>query len=273
VKIVLISDIHMDMNKWEWNCLDNISSDINTVVVAGDINNNVMKTCQWLGELRQRFTTIIWVAGNHDNYNLGFHQTRLHDPKWPYPSCVPEIYDHYNRWSIANDIHFLNRSSITIDDVTFLGATGWHDFRAGEPYTTDSQIKAWYDCLNDTTIKWNSHTIQPDHLEPMNAGIKDWEYISRTVSNSIDENLVVVTHHIPHRKLLWHRPQDMIWTKLQGSFANTRMEGISDPKVKYWMYGHTHQRGMTTIGPTTYVCNAKGYRGENPNWEPIVLEV
>lgn len=276
MKFVLVSDVHVDMNRWDWSCLENLSSDVNTLVVAGDISNDIWEASRWLIHAKQRFANVVWVAGNHDFYNIGLHQTRLYDPefdaKWPYPDDVPSILVHYRRWSDANGIHFLHRSKVEIDGVTFVGATGWHDYRGGEPYSTDDQIKVWYDILNDRMIKWQKGLIKPDHLKPFDAGVKDWEYIRDCVS-SVEGPTVVVTHHVPHRRLLWQKPHDRVWTMLHGSFANTRMESIVDPKIRYWIYGHTHQRNMVDIGDTTYVCNARGYHGENKNWEPVVLEV
>ena len=271
-----MSDVHVDLSPWDWSCLDETPSDVNVAVVAGDISNDVWQTSRWLVDLKKRFNTVVWVAGNHDFYNIGFHQTRLYDPEWskiwPYPSDVAEIYDHYRRWSDANGITFLHRRAEMINGVKFVGATGWHDFRGGEPYSTEDQIKVWYDILNDNTIRWQKGLLAPDHLKPMDAGLRDWEAITNLVLGSTDP-VVVITHHIPHRRFLWQKPHDRVWTMLHGSFVNTRMESIVDPSIKYWIYGHTHQRGMMDIGSTTYVCNAKGYHGENPRWEPLILEV
>lgn len=276
MKFVLLSDIHADVNLWNWSMLDGIASDVNVAVVAGDIDNDVWATSRWLLELKQRFNTVIWVAGNHDFYNLGFHQTRLRgsdewEAKWPYPKTVAEIYNHYRRWSEEHGIIFLNRSSVVIDGVRFAGATGWHDYIAGAPHSTEDQIQTWYKCINDTVIKWNN-SVSPDHLAPYEAGVKDANSLAHIVEHSV-EPCVVITHHVPHRSLLWQRPENMIWTMLHGSFANTKLESIKDPKINYWIYGHTHQRNMKMIGDTVYVCNARGYKHENPNWEPIVLEL
>lgn len=268
MKIAVISDIHADLNRWDWNLLSSIPSDIDTIIVAGDIDNRVDAACQWILELRNRFKTVIWVAGNHDFYNIGPKQSELCGYKPPH--TVPEIIAHYRMWSDLNDIVFLHREKFDHNGIRFIGATGWHDYVAGEPYSTDHQISTWYNCISDTHIKWDNG--EPYHVHPYDAGIKDYDAIKYMVEQS-HLPVVVITHHIPHRKLLWHRPNDQTWTMLHGSFANTKLERIVDPKIKYWIYGHTHNRGMTKIGDTEYVCNARGYRYENPSWEPIILEI
>jgi len=276
MKLVLMSDIHADLMPWSWSDLDGVPSDARMAVVAGDISNDVWQTSRWLLDLKSRFDHVIWVAGNHDFYNHGFHRTRLHDPSvasiWPYPADVPEMYDHYQRWSDAHGITFLHRRSVVIDGITFIGATGWHDYRGGEPYSTDDQIKVWYRGMSDSQIRWQKDLLHPDHLKPLDSGILDYESIKGLVSKA-DGPIVVVTHHLPHRRFLWQRPHDPVWTMLHGSFVNTMMENIIDPKIKYWFYGHTHQRGMGDVGTTTYVCNARGYQGENNSWAPLVIEI
>lgn len=276
MKIALISDLHADLNPWNWECMDDVQRETNVLLIAGDLSNDVMEVSRLLVEARRRFEHVIWVPGNHDFYNTGFHRTQLVDhsfaTQWPYPGHMAEMLDHYERWSEHHGITFLHRKSLVLGGITFVGATGWHDYRAGEPYGTEDQIKVWYDCLNDTQIKWRKELIRPDHLSPFDAGVQDWEYIRDSVARA-DGPVVVVTHHLPHRKLTWQRPHNRVWTMLHGSFVNTRMESIVDDRISYWIYGHTHQRNMVDIGGTTYVCNAKGYRSENDNWEPILLEV
>lgn len=275
MEFVLVSDLHVDLNHWDWEVLDPFSS-TKTLVVAGDISNDVWEACRWLREARTRFENLIWVAGNHDFYNLGFHQTRMvnaqFEQEWPYPSCVPEMVQHYRRWCKAHDIHFLHRNSVLIGNVRFIGATGWHDYQAGEPYSSSQQIDAWYRLLHDTHIKWEKSVTEPDHRYALEEGAKDHAYIQDALA-AVTEPVVVITHHLPHRRLSWQRPHDPSWTMIHGSFVNTRMESVSSPHIRYWIHGHTHRRHMVDIDGMTYVCNARGYVGENHRWEPILLEV
>ena len=274
MKICVISDLHIDSNRWDWHLLDPVK-EADVLVVAGDISNDIWVNCNWLKNARSMFNQVIYVAGNHDFYNLGFQQTRLYDPNqehlWPYPSNVPEIIHHYDRWCSQEGIHFLHRQSVTIDSVTFIGATGWHDYTAGTPYTQEMQIQAWYDCLNDTVIKRGENPT-PNHLNPFDAGQKDVQSIMSNLEYAEDCS-VVITHHVPHKDLCWQKPHDRYWTLLHGSFANRSMEKIKNSKIKYWIYGHTHNRSMKDINGITYVCNARGYPNENRDWQPVLLHL
>ena len=61
MKFILISDIHADIHKWDWACMSHLDTTV-PVVVAGDINNDVMATSHWIKDLRNMFSKVIWVA-------------------------------------------------------------------------------------------------------------------------------------------------------------------------------------------------------------------
>lgn len=274
MRFTLISDVHVDNNPWDWNLLQSCDPKI-PMVVSGDISNDVWETSHWIRDLRSRFDQVIWVMGNHDAYNLGFHKSRPHDPQfsatWPYPRNVAEIYDHYARWSIAHDVHFLNRSSCVISGVQFVGATGWHNFDAAPDLTFDDQTQAWQDHMNDSRhIRWE-HDSKPAWTKVLQAALDDAEYIRNAVSAN-DTPKVVLTHHIPHRKFVKTTHMSM-WNLLNGSFLNTELETCAHDSIKVWCFGHTHYRFDSDVNRIRYVNNARGYRHENPNWFPVEIEV
>lgn len=277
MQFVLVSDIHIDLVKWRWDNIMPQCYGIDTIVIAGDISNDIWTTCNWLVEAKSRFSNVLWVAGNHDFYNQGHHRTRLVPDRkfaenWPNPRDVEEMLHHYEKWSTAHNIHFLNRKTVKIKDITFVGTTGWHDYLAGEPFSFDEQVKAWYNTLSDTTIRWQKDQTAANHLYPLTAANADAVWLNEAVSD-VNCPMVVVTHHLPHRRLRWEMPHDVHWTQLHGSFVNTLCESINSQHIKMWCYGHTHQRKMIDINGITYVCNSRGYQHENPNWQPIILEV
>jgi predicted phosphodiesterase len=273
MRFTLISDVHVDSNAWDWSVLQHCDPTI-PMVVVGDISNDVMETSYWIADLRSRFKQVIWVMGNHDAYNLGFHKTRLYDrefsAKWPYPRTVAEIYDHYARWSSAHDIHFLNRSNVIVDGVQFVGATGWHNFDAPN-LRFDDQVQAWQDHMMDSNyINWGPGT-HADHRPVLLAALDDAEYLRGAVSQN-DLPKVVITHHIPHSRFVkvTHNPT---WNLLNGSFLNTELETCVDASIRAWCFGHTHFRFDRDQNGVRYLNNARGYPRENENWFPVEVEV
>jgi predicted phosphodiesterase len=272
MKFALISDIHIDHSGWDWQLLDEVDS-ATPLVVCGDIENDVRAGSRWLREAGQRFEHVIWVAGNHCMYNLGFHSTRLSDPEfdaqYPYPRTVEEIYDHYSRYSKAHNVSFLHRGSVVVNGVKFVGATGWHDFQAGSPFDFEQQSSAYLHYMNDARyIQWGTeYTVQAI----VDSAKADAEYIQNTVTNSAHP-VVVLTHHAPNRALLKYNPNPK-WVMLNGSYANTLLEPITNSNIRAWCFGHTHDRQDRVLTGVRYINNARGYPGENLGWTPVEIEI
>lgn len=273
-KFILISDIHVDFAMLNWQILKDAALETDTLLVAGDISNDIHITMLWLTEAKSIFSNLLWVPGNHDFYNCGSHKTRLIDLKsyTPDPFTVAEICDFYQDKCNKHGINFLNRKTVNINGISFVGTTGWHDFIAGEPYSTEEQIAAWTR-MNESKIRWNSNSYKIDHTGPLNQAYCDYEWMASTLA-TIDGPIVVVTHHIPHRKLVHQKPNDIEWTKTHGVFVNTQFEKIKSPNIKLWCYGHTHERIMKTLDNNiTYVCNARGYYYEFNSYLPLILDL
>lgn len=270
MKFCLISDLHVDFQAWDPEVLADIPRDM-PVVVAGDIDNDLDGTCAWLRGIRQSFAHVVWVPGNHDFYNTGFHKTRLFTPgDPPRPRTVQEIYKFYQSFSEQHDIIFLHHKSWVHQGVRFIGSTGWHDFQAGVPYTRQQQIQTYLENMSDARfIKWE----REDNIREISmSALADAIYIENHVNNSA-EPVVVVTHHVPHTLLLTHKPHNVIWTQLNGSFANTHLQQITHSKIQAWCFGHTHERQDIVIQGCRYVNNARGYPRENASWQPQIIDV
>jgi len=286
-----MSDVHIDRNRSYdvLNSLADLPADCNTIVLAGDVSDDVMQTSRWIADLKKRTDRLIFVPGNHDFYNRGLNRSKIRMDNndavltykldgpvtlvdgWPMPRTVHEIYNHYQNWCDSHGIIMLNKSSIVIDDVTFIGGTGWHDFVAGEPYSQSQQVLEWYENGSDPDyIIWNKNGSTKDAV--MTEAMLEYVHINEAVRNATGK-VVVVTHHLPHRELSWARPEMDVWTKLLGMYVNSLMETIVSPKIKYWCYGHTHRRNIKDIHGITYVCNPVGYPNENSRWKAIDFEV
>ena len=272
MQFTLISDLHVDLHPWDWSLLDSCDPNI-PMVVAGDISNDVMQASTWLAELRRRFPRVLWTAGNHDYYNLGFHRTRLlseFEKDWPYPRDVTEIDQHYTRWCENQDIHYLDCNSVEMDGVLFLGATGWHDFNA-PGYTREQQVHGWANSMRDA-----------HHVQWSKFGAEDWQSVLLTaqlhaeyIRDAVREDTVpkvVVTHHLPHIDLCKFTTNP-VWNLLNGSFVNTLLSDCANSSVRAWCYGHTHFRGDREIDGVRYINNARGYPRENPSWQPVTVEI
>jgi hypothetical protein len=185
---------------------------------------------------------------------------------------VSEIHDHYHRWSQAHDVVYLNGSRTHMDGVDFCGATGWHDFQAGAPISTSVQIQTWLTRISDShNIDWGEPSRANNWKRVLLQAHEDAQRLQALAKCTLWPK-VLITHHIPHRQLV-KTTADPAWNALNGSFCNTQLENVQDPSIRVWCFGHTHFMYDKDIGSVRYVCNPRGYRGENPNWQPQTIEV
>lgn len=105
MKIQIISDIHQEFGTDQ---LDFKNADV--IVFAGDVNIGVNGISWILKEIPDK--PVIYVLGNHEYY------------QGVYPSTLLDI----KEISEGTNVHVLENESITIDCVTFHGATLWTGF-------------------------------------------------------------------------------------------------------------------------------------------------
>jgi len=266
MKFTLISDVHIDLNPWDWNLLKDCDPLI-PMVVAGDISNDIRTTTSWLETLKTKFENIVWVSGNHDSYK----------PMLPSsPKTVQQINNYYAGWSRNNGVCYLDKSSVVVAGIRFVGCTGWHDFVAGFPATQEYQMKLWRDHTNDSKkILWSTTESQKSYEENALLVIQEAIDSANAVNDLVksgDIPTVVVTHHLPNRKFCVYKP-DPDWNALNGVFVNTLFENIENENIKVWCFGHTHSGWDVDLNGIRYICNPRGYRHEEKSWSPIVVEL
>lgn len=207
-----------------------------------------------------QFPHVIYVAGNHEFYHgkwvKGIQYLRDECAKFP-------------------NVHFLERDSVKIDDVTFLGGTLWTDMNKHDPLT----LHAVRDMMNDfRIIKNDAKEFTP--LKPADTVIRHREtlaYIKSVIAERHDEKFVVVGHHSPSYQSV-HETYKSEYL-MNGAYHSDLSEFIMDhPQIKLWTHGHTHHPFDYMIGETRIVCNPRGYENdgycEDTGWNPeIVIEV
>ena len=113
---------------------------------------------------------------------------------------------------------------------------------------------------------WSAMEITKKHL--ITNGLNDFHSIkncsfesysekyktSLTFLNTINEDCVVITHHAPHNKLISPMFKH---SQLNSCFCSNT--NIHNPKIKYWIHGHTHCFMEKKIKDTIYLRNPYGY--------------
>lgn len=284
MKIKLVSDLHLEFS--DINITNNDGCDVlilgGDIMIAEDLHDHpnfdfnpyqhgafadlgrkqqrVARFRDFLKRCSFQFPHVVYVAGNHEFYHgkwvKGIQYLRDECAKFP-------------------NVHFLERDSFDLDDVTFVGGTLWTNMNKGDPLT----LHAVRDMMNDFRIIKNDEKGYTN-LKPADTAIRHrqtLEYIKHVVTERPDRKYVVVGHHSPSYQSI--HPQYAHETIMNGAYHSDLSEFILDhPQVKLWTHGHTHHCFDYVLGETRIVCNPRGYESggysEDTGWNPnIVLEV
>jgi predicted phosphodiesterase len=262
MKIKVVSDLHLEFS--DINIPNH--EGVDTLILSGDImvGSKVLKPeseygirfRDFLKRVSFQFPHVVYVAGNHEFYSDGKWMATLDELR---AAC-----------GVHDNIHFLERDTVTIDDVTFVGGTLWTDMNKGDPLT----LHAVRDMMNDYRAIRNDYAgyrnLKPADTVERHRMTRD--YIAHIADEHKEGKVVVVTHHTPSFQSC--HPQYAHDTVMNGAYHSDLSELILDrPQIKLWTHGHTHHCFDYMIGETRVVCNPRGYHdssgrgwGEETDW-------
>jgi len=263
MKVALASDLHLEFGTIE---LENTES-ADVLILAGDIcqavdvnNDTTMgRRCQtFFEQVSDRFPRVIYIMGNHEHYQGDYARSR---------ERLQKMLDDHG----CDNVHLLEKDTVTIEDVTFVGGTLWTDFNKQDSLTMWNAGQSMNDyrvCKNSSRgISGGGYAsrLQPeDTLEAHRAML---DYIRIVTEGKTDQKFVVAVHHAPSSESVaeWFKG-DLL---MNGNFYTDLSEFIMDrPQIRLWVHGHMHNVSDYMIGETRVVCNPRGYIGHesSANW-------
>jgi UDP-2,3-diacylglucosamine pyrophosphatase LpxH len=256
MKIALASDIHLEFGPI---VLDNTEG-ADVLVLAGDIcqavdvnNETTMgRTCRtFFRQVSDRFPRVIYIMGNHEHYQGDYARSRER-----LAAMLADLG--------SDNVHLLEKDTVTIEDVTFIGGTLWTDFNR------EDSLCMWNagQSMNDYRVCRNSgrgysgggyaSRLQPEDTLKDHQTMLD--YIDIVVGEKPDQQFVVVGHHAPCSASV--AEQYRADTLMNGNFYSDLTEFIMNrPQIKLWVHGHMHNNSDYMIGTTRVACNPRGYAG------------
>jgi predicted phosphodiesterase len=267
MKIAVCSDLHLEFGPISLENTDNaevliLSGDICVAKDLGENDSNNIKGendksnqyHKFFQECCARFPSVIYIAGNHEHYHGDFAKS------------IGSIRD--NLGYLVN-LHVLDKESVLINNVLFIGGTLWTDMNKEDGIT----LMHMKDMMNDFRCVKNSSrkrhyrdTLGNPHFQASNFTPDDavedhkkmLEYVKIMIEGKHDQKIVVVGHHAPS-KLSTH-PRYAKEEIMNGGYSSDLSEFILDhPQIKLWTHGHTHENFDYLIGSTRIVCNPRGY--------------
>lgn len=200
----------------------------------------------FLARINGEFPHTVYVAGNHEFYNGKFF------------ASIDHLKEECSKYA---NIHFLERDTVYINDVLFVGGTLWTDCNNRDPLT----LHAVRDMMSDYSVIRNDYanyrTLKP--LDTVERHERTRQYIQQVIENEREKSgdqsrVVVVGHHAPCALSI--DPMYVSQYLMNGAYYSDLSEFILDhPQIKLWTMGHTHHVHRYYIGDTLVACNPRGY--------------
>lgn len=272
MRLVVVSDLHNDFYPRDYTTWQPFLKGYEDaiLVIAGDTANSQKGVIHLFDywKLQEVFRSVVMIDGNHEHYNNRNKKMLMQENIKNIKEALPE------------NVFFLDEEypSIIIEGVTFIGVNGWYSFDVDNNNETlrDYNMCRYPDTLQDYKYMGLAHAHywggQPSiyQLAKKHANIVDEE-----VDKAIGK-IVVITHTAPHRDMVRWTGYDQRWDDNNAFYVNAFMTDVMKKhgsKINYWVHGHTHDRNLKTLEGIDVIANPRGYPNENPNWEPIVIEI
>lgn len=261
MRIKLLSDIHLEFNKWPKRFRDTAET-ADVVVLAGDIGVG-MEGIAWA--LATFDCPVIYVMGNHEFYGK---------------YAMQELHDKARERTEGTHVHVLENESVVIDDVRFLGCTLWTDFDvSGDENREECMNAARYDMTDYQRIceTWKGKMLtvmnsiyeggqtrtyaRGDLITPeitRSRHVQSRAFLASELKRDAADigcrATVVVTHHAPSILSL---EGEEVRSKLDAAYASNLEALVAQSDC--WMHGHLHHNTRYQIGRATVVSNCRGY--------------
>lgn len=224
------------------------------LVLAGDISSSPEQLFSFLKAAMPHFKKVIFVPGNHELYHHNYDA---------WNRTMSERFDEY----LPDLLHAIGQVNVfEVDGVRFIVGTLWGD----GGFTLQDQARVGF-YLNDFRLIERDMLNTGSSLTRRRFTVQDMMEISKHQKASIrflleskfDGKTVVITHHLPSRRLVSERFLERDGSDgANGGFVTDcdNMICVNEPDL--WIHGHTHDTIDTHLWKTRIVCNPAGYRGE-----------
>ncbi|MDP3256719.1 metallophosphoesterase [Bosea sp. (in: a-proteobacteria)] len=263
MRLLVVSDVHLEFGPFVF---PKPMPEFDVAVFAGDMHRPIVAALDWMADQREDGPLlgrqIVYVAGNHEFYKS--------EMKGNLAAGAEQ--------AAAVGIHLLQRRTVIIGDVRFIGCTLWTDYRLlGTP--KPSMVFAGQELNDHRLIRYREEGGHYSRFMPWHAAAEhrlDLAFIRSELGKLHDGPTIVVTHHAPHPRSVQPRHQG---SALSPAFVSDLSALIEDFQPELWIHGHDHGSHDYRVGRTRVLANQAGYPNvhgyrENPWFHPsLVVEV
>ena len=245
------SDLHLEFhdrtNTGNIPCEMFIKPVAEYLALCGDIGFPEKKSLlAFLSYCSRNFKEVYWLPGNHEFYNGSLEHKSTYDEKL---ELCEKLCDTFK------NVHFMNRTIRTVPkyNIRIAGCTMWTEIRPED----DTKVILG---MNDVRQIHSSEgkNAMPEYFRELHSRDKAWLSEEIIKAEKAQENLIVLTHHLPTYKLI---DQKYEGHPLNFCFAANLEEMIKSP-IRGWLCGHSHTGREVTINGVQCALNPFGYPGE-----------
>lgn len=259
MKISLMSDLHLEFDP-DFSPT-NPGSDV--LVLAGDIfvadyftrseaspyYAKAQQVKDFFKHCRKEWARVVYIPGNHEYY-YGYIDTA--------DQILADVVAEY-------DVTFLQKDYVDIEGVRFFGGTLWTDVGGRNPIS-EYEIRR---SMNDYRLIER----KSDHRKftPLDSARIHNDTLSamKSAFDGHEGQKVVLTHHAPSYQSVHEKYKHDVY--VNHAYYSNLDQFVATLAPEYWFHGHMHNCFDYTIGKTRVVCNPKGYRNENPDFNPNLI--
>jgi len=222
------------------------------LIIAGDLGHHNHQNIEILKILQtEYYKDIVCVLGNHDYYLVDYKSVDKYQNNSLYR--VQEMRDLINA---SDNMYCLNGDVIELNGVKFAGCDSSYDNSYMQnyfPFLDDDSLinKMWKNGLNDYRMMGNIN----NYMEIYNIEIKKLKSI-------YDKCDVLITHVNPSY-LHEHLSPRYINDKFNTFFTFDGHKYIKEGNMKFWIFGHTHDKVEYEFYGVKCICNPLGYPNES----------
>jgi len=203
---------------------------------------------------------VIQIAGNHEHYDADISGSR---------EQLRQATAGYN------DVHFLEKDSIVIKGVRYLGTTLWTDFAIhGAGRARKFMRRAEQISVSDfARIRYRGRRFTPADAVALFRDSYAW--LEQELAKPFRGKTVVITHFGPHKAAIDDCYRGTGSDDLTPYFTTDCSALIRTYRPALWVYGHTHNaQDVIVEGGTRLVSNPRGYPfefGDVTGFDPLKL--
>jgi len=237
MRIQFLSDLHIEFEDFIYE-----ENDFDVVILAGDIHVKGHGV-RWAKHNIQD-KPVLYVPGNHEFYGKAY----------------PKHIDTLKEEAAGSNVHILERDTLEIDGVFFLGCTLWTDFELhGDPRITGHECQQLMNDYKKIRVSPNYSKLRSIDVANIHRSSRQW--LETELDKLKNEKVVVITHHGPSMSSL----PDFRREEVHSAAYVSNLDGlIKQFSPSYWVHGHLHNSSDYEIEGCRVVCNPRGYP-EEPN--------